>query len=97
MDFIEDADGFRLPTAVEWEFATRGGDPYSLAWNYRYPGIDSDSNSSISDNKLDLIAWYSYNTNTGITGDADYTLDYSDIKGGNSYVSTHAEAAFAIN
>lgn len=32
------ADGFRLPTELEWEFAARGGNPESTDWLCMYPG-----------------------------------------------------------
>ena len=51
-DSIEDltqntsADGFRLPTAAEWEYAARGGQ------NYEYAGS----------NNIDEVAWYERNS-----------------------------------
>ena len=45
-------NGFRLPTAAEWEFAARGGDQSaSTDWNYTYAGT-SDINA------LSDVAWY---------------------------------------
>ena len=41
----EQANGYRLPTADEWEFAARGG---NLTKGFRYAGSD----------KLDEVAWY---------------------------------------
>ena len=41
-------NGYRLPTAAEWEFAARGGNQNSDDWNYTYAGSDT-----IGD-----VAWY---------------------------------------
>lgn len=49
----EDADGYRLPTEKEWEFAARGGNPSGKEWTYFYSGSDDD---------LGLIAWYFENS-----------------------------------
>ncbi|WP_296011076.1 SUMF1/EgtB/PvdO family nonheme iron enzyme [uncultured Treponema sp.] len=49
-------NGFRLPTAAEWEFAARGGDQYADDWDYTYAGTSNL-------NALSYVAWYVDNSN----------------------------------
>lgn len=41
-------NGYRLPTAAEWEFAARGGNQNATEWNYTYAGS----------NNVGDVAWY---------------------------------------
>ncbi|MDR1949388.1 MAG: SUMF1/EgtB/PvdO family nonheme iron enzyme [Spirochaetaceae bacterium] len=58
-DIKEGANGYRLPNAVEWEYAARGGIPSldsTAPWNYPYPG-------SFVTNGTD-VAWHLSNSDS---------------------------------
>jgi formylglycine-generating enzyme required for sulfatase activity len=65
------ADGFRLPTSTEWEYAARGGNPNAQPWYYTYAGS----------NTVDPVAVYKANATAPVKSKNANSMGLYDMSG----------------
>lgn len=65
---VSNANGYRIPTNAEWEYAARGGAKATPEeFKYLWAGATTNNVNLKLNKDLDNFAWYLYNSSTGVS------------------------------